>query len=86
MEDEQTQLIHSFSKGADECVQISLRQYKGNQYIDLRIWFQNGPEGALKPTKKGVFLTLDYLPELKKGVDLLCKTAQKLKVVDEASV
>ncbi|MBI3306252.1 MAG: transcriptional coactivator p15/PC4 family protein [Candidatus Omnitrophica bacterium] len=79
MEDEQTHLIYSFPKSADECVQIVISQYKGNQYIDLRVWFQSGADGALKPTKRGVFLPIDYLSELKKGVDLLCKTAQKLK-------
>ena len=85
MEDEQTHLIYSFPKGADECVQLSVRQYKGNHYIDLRVWFQNGADSALKPTKKGVFLPIDHLTELKKGVDLLCKNAPKFKVPGEAS-
>ncbi|MBI3313873.1 MAG: transcriptional coactivator p15/PC4 family protein [Candidatus Omnitrophica bacterium] len=79
MENEETHLIHSFPKGADECVQMSITQYKGNHYIDLRVWFQNGADNSLKPTKRGVFLTLDDFPELKKGVDMMAEAVQNLK-------
>ena len=82
----ETHLIHSFSKNNEETVQLALRKYKGKQYIDLRVWFQ--PEGAsnLIPSKKGISLYLEHLPELKKGMERLLKAADKFRVSEEVVV
>ena len=77
MEDSQTQLVHSFPKGQDEEIQMSIRKYKGRLYIDLRVWFMSKSAQSMRPTKKGVFIPFDQLPQLRKGVDELAQNADR---------
>ena len=79
MENEQTQVLYAFPRAKGEEIQISLRKFKGKFYIDLRLWFQAKEDSTLHPTKKGVFFSLERLPELRKGIDRLSKAAEKLR-------
>ena len=72
------QVVHYFPKNAEEEVRFSLREYKDRQYLDLRLWFQPARGGELRPTKKGLTLAVDFLPELKKGLDRAGKAAAEL--------
>ena len=72
--------VHSFPNSNGEEIQIAIRKYQGKYYIDLRHWFQSreGEAGSLRPTKRGVFLPVERLPELKEGVDLLMQACDKI--------
>lgn len=67
------QLVHSFPKNPLEEVRASLTEFKGKQYVDLRIYYR-GDDGEFHPSKKGLTLSLDLFPELEEAV-------QKLKEV-----
>ena len=59
--------IAKINKNALELVVIRLSEFKGRDLIDIRIWMK--PEdpregGELKPTKKGISLGIDAIPEL----------------------
>lgn len=41
----------TIERGAEEEIRATPREYKGNQYIDLRLWFKD------HPTRKGVVFT-----------------------------
>jgi hypothetical protein len=63
--------IGEIEKGKDKII-ISVKEFKGRQYVDVRTFFAND-EGEWIPTKKGVTLspeTVDdairYLQEAKK--------------------
>ena len=62
------QILHQFSRNQDETVYFSLREYKDKKYIDLRVFFQPKDSDEMRPTKKGITLSLDLLSELKKGI------------------
>ena len=47
----------------DGVVRLALRDYKGAKYIDMRKWF-TGVDSELHPTKQGVSLSVEVLPEL----------------------
>ncbi len=64
-------IIGEIQKNATENIRISKESYKGKEYVDIRIYFQND-EGEWKPTKKGVTLS----PE---KIDELLEILQKLK-------
>jgi hypothetical protein len=64
-----SQLIHNFNKNVLEEVRVSLEEYKGNRYIDLRVYFKADDE--FKPSKKGLTLSPDLLPELEQAVQKL---------------
>jgi len=75
---EKVQVIHSFQKNPEEEVRFSVREYKERQYLDLRLWFLSQNDGEYRPTKKGITLALEHLPELKKGIERAGRAVQEL--------
>ena len=66
------QILYQFPRNQDEAVYFRLREYKERRYLDLRVFFQPSDGGEMRPTKKGVSLAVELLPELKKGI-LTCE-------------
>ena len=62
------QILYKFSRGNDESVLFTLREYKERKYLDLRIFFRPKNEDELRPTKKGITIAVDLFPDLKKGI------------------
>jgi hypothetical protein len=62
------QLIHAFPKNPLEEIRVSLTVFKKKQYIDLRVYFK-GDDGEYRPSKKGLTLSLDLLPDLEEAVE-----------------
>ena len=75
---EKVHVIHTFQKNSEEEVRFTLKEYKDRQYLDLRLWFQSSNGGGYYPTKKGLTLSLNYLGELKKGLEQVGKQASEL--------
>ncbi|MDD5670640.1 MAG: transcriptional coactivator p15/PC4 family protein [Candidatus Omnitrophica bacterium] len=79
MQTEESQLIHAFSKGNNERIQMAVRKYNDRYYVDLRIWYQTKEDPAFRPTKKGLSFLIDYLPEMSQGVERLLRVRNKFK-------
>jgi len=62
------QLIHSFPKNPLEEIRVSLTVFKKKQYIDLRTYYK-GDDGEYHPSKKGITLALDLLPDLVEAIE-----------------
>jgi hypothetical protein len=60
-------IIHAFPKNPLEEIRVSLTVFKKKQYIDLRVYYK-GDDGEYHPSKKGLTLSLDLLPDLVEGV------------------
>lgn len=78
------QLIATIEKNADEQIRVSLREYKGHPYIDIRVYWKP-PEGEPGPTKKGVTLNPELFPGLKKAMGALEAALVKAKLINEES-
>jgi hypothetical protein len=63
--------VGEIPKGNDKII-VALKEFKGKEYIDIRIHFENN-DGDWIPTKKGITLAPDSLDEM---IDIL-KTAKK---------
>lgn len=63
--------IGEIEKGKDKII-ITVKEFKGKQYIDIRTYFENDA-GEWIPTKKGISLTPENLNEIMP----LLETAQK---------
>jgi hypothetical protein len=57
---------HTIHKNRREQVRIGLNEYKGTEYIDIRLFFQ--AEEGWRPTGKGITLKPALYGELLKGV------------------
>jgi hypothetical protein len=76
------QTIYRFSRRPDEEVCVSLSDYKGKRYIDLRLYFTSKEDGELKPTKKGITLDVALYPELEKAIKALKKCVSETHHVE----
>ena len=67
-------IIKDIQRNNNEIIRVEVSEYKGNDLINLRIWFQaindNG-DVTYKPTQKGVTLNLSKYKELKEAIDKL---------------
>jgi len=59
-------VLSEFRKNIMENVRVSSIDYKGNHYIDLRIWIEGDRNGQREeiPTRKGLRIHSELLPDL----------------------
>lgn len=70
------EVVASFEKNSMEEVRISLTTYKGKNLIDLRVYYQPEDGEEMRPTKKGITISPEKFPELKKAIEALEKALQ----------
>lgn len=64
------ELISKFQKNSFEEIQINAREYKGQQYVDIRTYVRSSNE-EMVPTKKGVSIPIELYIEFSKGISIL---------------
>ncbi len=55
-------LIGEIERGETEVLRVSMEEYKGRKYLDIRIYFADDA-GEWKPTKKGVTVQTDRIAD-----------------------
>ena len=61
--------IATFQKNKFQEVRIGIREFKGNDLVDIRTWTMTQGSNEMVPTAKGVTINVNLLPELKKALD-----------------
>jgi len=61
-------LVYEFAKNCLEKVKIEINPFNGQDYINIRVYFQDD-QNKWKPSHKGITLSLDKIAELKTGID-----------------
>ncbi len=64
------EIIAEMEKGWNEKIVFRLNEYRGRQYFDLRIYYEDD-EGEWKPTKKGISVQVDRFNEFKENLGKL---------------
>lgn len=77
------QLIYAVPRNKGEKIEIRLRQFQGKRFIDVRLWFQLGPQMEYKPSRKGICLSLQDLKQFRIGIEEACKTVAALQTQGE---
>lgn len=57
-----SEIVTEMERGWNEKIVFSLSEFKGKNYADIRIYYEDD-EGEWKPTKKGITITLDRFQE-----------------------
>lgn len=65
-----SEIVTEMERGWNEKLVFSLSDFKGKNYADIRIYYEDD-EGEWKPTKKGITLSLDRFGEFKEHLDKL---------------
>ncbi|TDY23928.1 transcriptional coactivator p15 (PC4) [Paraburkholderia sp. BL6665CI2N2] len=60
-------------KNASERVRIDVKTYRGNTYIDIRVWYVDAA-GEYHPSSKGVMVKPTLAPELLRGIALAAQS------------
>ena len=67
---EKQKTIHEFKKNARDIVRVELGQFKGYEVINIRVFYQSdNNEGKWLPTRNGITMLADLIPELKEAID-----------------
>ena len=61
--------IATFKKNKFQEIRIGIREYKGNDLIDIRTWTLTQGTEEMVPTAKGVSININLLPDLKKSLN-----------------
>ena len=72
-------VVAQFKRNPTEEVRAGIKEFKGRRYLDVRIYYMDD-QGEWKPTRKGISLATDFMPELKNAVEALEK---ELKASEE---
>ncbi len=59
-------VISDIEKGED-LIRVSLSEFRGKQYIDIRIHYM-AEDGEWKPTRKGITLTPELMEVVSEGI------------------
>ena len=69
--------VSVFQKNKFQEVRFGIREFKGNDLIDIRIWTMKQGSDDMVATAKGVSFNINLLPELKKGIEEIEKTLKE---------
>ena len=61
--------ISVFQKNKFQEVRVGIREFKGNDLIDIRTWTMTQGANEMVPTAKGVTINIHLLPDLKKALE-----------------
>lgn len=68
--------IYEFEKSPEEKIIAEVSEFKGRHLIDIRTFYQ--ADGEWRPTKKGINIPLEKLPELEAAVDKIKEASANL--------
>ncbi len=77
------EVISQFTKNAVEEVRVSLTEYRGHKLIDLRVYYEPRDGGERLPSKKGLTISVELFPELKKALGELEATLVEKKLLEK---
>ena len=70
-----------FKKNKFQEIRVGVREFKGNDLIDIRTWTMTQGSEEMVPTAKGVSLNINLLPDLKKSIDEVEKVLKENKMI-----
>lgn len=73
--------IATFKKNKFQEIRIGIREYKGNDLIDIRTWTLTQGTEEMVPTAKGVSINVSLLADLKKAIEDVEKVLKENKMM-----
>ncbi len=73
--------ITVFRKNKFQEIRVGIREFKGNDLIDIRTWTMTQGSDEMVPTAKGVSFNINLLPELKNSIDEVEKVLKENRMI-----
>ena len=58
------ELLASIERSATEEMRVSINEYKGKEYVDMRIYYTTDDGATWNPTKKGITVAPERIDEV----------------------
>ena len=80
---DEERVIATLDKNSAEEVRVSLSTFKGYDLISARVWTDpEGGDGERRPTRKGLTLRVELLPQLLEALQQAAEEALKAGMID----
>ena len=66
---EEKNLLTTIPRSATERIEVSINEFKGKKYLDLRTFYTTDDGASWLPTKKGITVSPDNLELLKGAIE-----------------
>lgn len=76
------QTVSVFPKNKFQEVRVGVREFKGNDLVDIRIWTMTQGAEQMVPTSKGVAVNVHLLPQLLKALQDTEKILKESKLLE----
>jgi len=63
--------VFTFKKNKFQEVRVGIREYTGNDLVDIRTWTMTQGSEEMVPTAKGVSININLLPDLRKALEVV---------------
>ncbi len=73
--------IYTFQKNKFQEIRVGIREFKGNDLVDIRTWTMTQGTDEMVPTSKGVSINIQLLEELKKALVKVEDTLKENKML-----
>lgn len=73
--------ISVFQKNKFQEIRVGIREFKGNDLVDIRTWTMTQGSNEMVPTAKGVTINVHLLGDLKKALDEAQKVLEENKML-----
>ncbi len=73
--------IYVFPKNKFQEIRVGIREFKGNNLIDIRTWTMTQGTDEMVPTAKGVSINVNLLEDLKKSIGEVEKVLSDNKLI-----
>ena len=73
--------VSTFKKNKFQEVRVGVREFKGNDLVDIRTWTMTQGSDDMVPTAKGVSINVHLLPELLSALNEVEKVLKASKMI-----
>jgi len=73
--------VSVFKKNKFQEVRVGVREFKGNDLVDIRTWTMTQGSNDMVPTAKGVSINVHLLTELQRALDEVEKVLKESKMI-----
>ena len=73
--------VSTFKKNKFQEVRVGVREFKGNDLVDIRTWTMTQGSDDMVPTAKGVSINVHLLPELLNALNEVEKVLKASKMI-----
>ncbi|MBF0483646.1 MAG: transcriptional coactivator p15/PC4 family protein [Candidatus Omnitrophica bacterium] len=73
--------IATFKKNKFQEIRVGIREFKGNDLVDIRTWTMTQGTEQMVPTAKGVSVNITLLTDLKKSLEEVEKVLRENKMI-----